>query len=191
MSYQSQTGSQTHASVDSGFLEMIRGKREQAMVIVGGIMEDLMAFCPCCFVLNGSKINKGHGYFSDCRKFLGIKEYIRSLGWRKLKKQVILPYGHCWKCGLPNYGYNLAYHANGHDKGVPCPFSDYIGLSYWRVHTDRQLWIVFCSQYGLDTEMSKDEWVEWLKDDEGALFYHGLEVFLWLCKYYGIKVDLE
>ena len=128
MPYQSQTGSQTRGSMDAEFLNMLKEKRKRAIFIVQGIMEHLMAFCPCCFVLKGSKIDKGHRYFSDCRELVSIKESINGTEWIDLRKNIKLPYGHCWKCGIPNYGYNLAYHANGHDKGVPCPFSDFIAL---------------------------------------------------------------
>ena len=183
------TGSETQAAVDAEYHQLLRERRQLAVQTIQDTLHNLMAYCPCCFAYSGHMVEKGHGYFEDCRRHISRREYLDGVGWSQMKRDIRLPNGHCFKCGVPNYGYNLLYHEVRIPKGMPCAFSDYVAIACWAVANDKKLKAQFCEEYGLDATMQEYEWIAWFNRQDDSLFYNGLEAFLWICRKWGLNVD--
>ena len=116
------------------------------------------------------QVTKGHKYYADCTKLLGVR-YVDGIGWQQLKKDISLMYGHCYKCGIPNVGYKLSKHRENLASGRSCPYEDFLGLIWWQVFNDEVVWKAFSDFYSFKLAKTRANWVKWLKSAEDGLFY--------------------
>lgn len=177
------------SEIDAEYNTSLFRRRRAIMDTVEAIFAELQHFCACCWAKAGAKNPKDHTFFSGCKKYLGTG-FMDGVGWRECKKQVLLSNGHCFYCSLPSWKWNLSHHTEKRGKGTGCPYEDYVCLVWWHVYHDRELWQACQRHYQLSS-LSEDEWFQWLTSDDGTLFYHGLEVFLWYCKGRGLWFGLE
>jgi hypothetical protein len=143
--------------------------------------------CPVEFVTSGQLLP--HNAFAGCSYPEGLRVPMNNYLPFKRSFRNFEKFAYCWNCGSPqdrsgNQESPDCHRAFKYGRGMVCPWADFTFVAVFCMWHLPHLQAALLEAFALSSEMTYDDFVEWLalEEKEAGEYFKLLEVFLWYCE---------